>query len=89
MRSRRNQKGTAPPIGDRLLTLREAAEVVRLSRQALVRWKQTRESCRASLRKLTLGSQPRRSGHLKRVAGNSTKTLSRARVELIARDRAK
>jgi excisionase family DNA binding protein len=31
MTARRKRKDTAPPIGDRLLTLREAADVLRLS----------------------------------------------------------
>jgi excisionase family DNA binding protein len=31
MSAKKKQKETAPPIGDRLLTLREAAEVLRLS----------------------------------------------------------
>jgi excisionase family DNA binding protein len=31
MTARRKRKDTAPPIGDHLLTLREAAEVLRLS----------------------------------------------------------
>jgi len=35
MSARRKQKEAAPPIGDRLLTLREAAEVLRLSTRTL------------------------------------------------------
>jgi excisionase family DNA binding protein len=35
MTARRKRKDTAPPIGDHLLTLREAADVLRLSRRTV------------------------------------------------------
>jgi excisionase family DNA binding protein len=35
MSARRKEKDKAPPIGDHLLTLREAAEVLRLSRRTV------------------------------------------------------
>jgi excisionase family DNA binding protein len=35
MSAKRERKGAAPPIGDRLLTLREAADVLRLSKRTI------------------------------------------------------
>lgn len=35
MKRRKNEEPNAPPIGERLLTLREAAEVLRLSTRTL------------------------------------------------------
>ena len=43
MTGRRKRKDTAPPIGDHLLTLREAAEVLRLSTRTVREYTQRGE----------------------------------------------
>ena len=43
MSAKKKQKGTAAPIGDRLMTLREAAEVLRLSTRTMREYVQSGE----------------------------------------------
>jgi excisionase family DNA binding protein len=77
MTARRKRKDTAPPIGDHLLTLREAAEVLRLSTRTVREYTQ-RGEIEARLPGPAFASSAFLAGKDKRVAGINT-SLARGR----------